>query len=163
MRLLHVKLEKIRNSLFVKIPDLIANSLHLRAGEDIEISIHSEPVFAQGELWDDTNDIIEDINDIYLDISEDLHTLNMYNRIYVPEKYRFFFPPENMDFFLGTNVGKIKTHITTNGYFTKGMRSWVEVNGPLEPTDMIRISIVDEKSRIYEMTIANNLGEISNQ
>ena len=161
MRLLHVKLEKIRNSLFVKIPDLIASSLHLRAGEDIEISIHSEPVFAQGELWD-TNDIIEDINDIYLNISDDLHTLNMYNRIYVPEKYRFFFPPENMDFFLDTNVGKIKTHITANGYFTKGMRSWVEVNGPLEPTDMIRISIIDEKSRMYEMTIANDLGEKSN-
>ena len=156
MRLIHVKLEKIRNSLFVKIPDLIARSLHLRAGEDVEISIHSEPAFAQGELWGDKTEEIEDINEIYLNISDDLHTLNMYNRIYVPEKFRFFFPPENIDFFLETNVGKIKTHITSNGYFTKGMRSWVEVNGPLEPMDQIRISIVDDKRKMYEMTIANN-------
>ena len=156
MRLIHVKLEKIRNSLFVKIPDLIAKSLHLREGEDIEISIHSEPTFAQGELWGDGEEEINDINDIYLDISEDLHTLNMYNRIYVPEKFRFFFPPEDVDFYLETNVGQIKTHITANGYFTKGMRSWVEVNGPLEPSDRIHISIVDEKRKMYEMTISNN-------
>ena len=156
MRLIHVKLEKIRNSLFVKIPDLIAKSLHLRAGEDIEISIHSEPAFAQGELWGDGEEENDEINDIYLDISEDLHTLNMYNRIYVPEKFRFFFPPEDVDFFLETNVGQIKTHITASGYFTKGMRSWVEVNGPLEPTDRIRISIVDDKRKMYEMTISNN-------
>ena len=155
MRLIHVKLERIRKSLFVKIPDLIAQSLHLRAGEDIEISIHTEPVFAQGELWGDKSGKIEDINEIYLDISEDLHTLNMYNRIYVPEKFRFFFPSEEIDFFLDTNVGQIKTHITANGYFTKGMRSWVEVNGPLEPKDRINISIVDEKRRIYEMKIGN--------
>jgi len=139
----------------VKIPNLIAQSLHLKAGEDIEISIHSEPTFAQGELWGDKEKEIQDINDIYLDISEDLHTLNMYNRIYVPEKFRFFFPPEDIDFCLVTNVGQIKTHITSNGYFTKGMRSWVEVNGPLEPTDRICISIVDEKRKMYEMVIAN--------
>jgi len=153
VRLLHVKLEKIRNSFFVKIPDLIAKSLHLKEGEDIEISIHSEPTFAQGELWGDKVEEIDEINEIYLDISEDLHTLNMYNRIYVPEKFRFFFPPEDIDFCLDTNVGQIKTRITSNGYFTKGMRSWVEVNGPLEPTDRIRISIVDEKRRIYAMSI----------
>ena len=156
MRLIHVKLEKIRNSLFVKIPDLITKSLHLREGEDIEISIHSEPAFAQGELWGDKTEEIEDINDIYLDISEDLHTLNMYNRIYVPEKFRFFFPSEDIDFLLDTNVGQIKTHVTSNGYFTKGMRSWVEVNGPLEPTDRIHISIVDEKRKMYEMAVVNN-------
>ena len=155
MRLIHVKLEKIRNSLFVKIPDLISDALHLKEGEEIEISIHSEPSFAQGELWEDELEKTEDINEIYLSISEDLHTLNMYNRIYVPEKFRFFFPPEEIDFFLDTNVGQIKTHITANGYFTKGMRSWVEVNGPLEPNDRINISIVDEKRRIYEMKIEN--------
>ncbi len=153
MRLIHVKLEKIRNHLFVKIPDLIAQSLHLKEGEDIEISIHSEPAFAQGELWGDESDELEDINDIYLDISEDLHTLNMYNRIYVPEKFRFFFPPTDADFFLITNVGQIKTHITSNGYFTKGVRSWVEVNGPLEPTDLIHVKLLDENRRVYEMKV----------
>ena len=153
MRLIHVKLEKIRNHLFAKIPDLIVKSLHLKEGEDIEISIHSEPAFAQGELWGDEPDEFEDINDIYLDISEDLHTLNMYNRIYVPEKFRFFFPPTDADFFLITNVGQIKTHITSNGYFTKGVRSWVEVNGPLEPTDLIHVKLLDENRRVYEMKI----------
>ena len=155
MRLIHVKLEKIRNSLFVKIPDLIAKSLHLQDGDDIEIGIHSEPSFAQGELWEDSMDKTEEINDIFLNISEDLHTLNMYNRIYIPEKYRFFFPPEDVNFFLITNVGQIKTHITSNGYFTKGMRSWVEVNGPLEPTDRIHIKIIDDKRKMYEMSIAS--------
>ena len=153
MRLIHVKLEKIRNHLFVKIPDLIAQSLHLKEGEDIEISIHSEPAFAQGELWGDEPEELEDINDIYLDISEDLHTLNMYNRIYVPEKFRFFFPATDADFFLITNVGQIKTHITSNGYFTKGVRSWVEVNGPLEPTDLIHVKLLDENRRVYEMKV----------
>ena len=155
MRLIHVKLEKIRNSLFIKIPNLIAEALHLKEGEDIEISIHSEPAFAQGELWGDESDGLDDINEIHLDISEDLHTLNMYNRIYVPEKFRFFFPPANVDFLLITNVGQIKTHITTNGYFTKGVRSWIQVNGPLEQTDRIHVILIDEHRKVYEMKINN--------
>ena len=161
MRLIHVKLEKIRNSLFVKIPDLISNALHLKEGEEIEISIHSEPSFAQGELWEDKLEITEDINEIYLSISEDLHTLNMYNRIYIPEKYRFFFPPANTDFYLITNIGQIKTHITTSGYFTKGVRSWVEINGPLEPTDKILVTIIDDNQNLYEMNVDSG-NKISN-
>ena len=161
MRLIHVKLEKIRNSLFVKIPDLISEALHLKEGEEIEISIHSEPSFAQGELWEDELEKTEDINEIYLSISEDLHTLNMYNRIYIPEKYRFFFPPANTDFYLITNIGQIKTHITTSGYFTKGVRSWVEVNGPLEPTDKIHVTIIDDNRNVYEMNIDSG-NKISN-
>ena len=153
MRLIHVKLEKIRNRLFVKIPDLITKALHLKDGEDIEISIHSEPAFAQGELWGDESDDVEEINDIFLDISEDLHTLNMYNRIYVPEKYRFFFPLAYSDFFMETNVGQIKTHITASGYLTKGVRSWVEINGPLESSDMIHVKLLDESRRVYEMKV----------
>ena len=153
MRLIHVKLEKIRNKLFVKIPELIAEALHLKEGEEIEISIHSEPAFAQGELWGDEPEEVDEIDEIYLDISEDLHTLNMYNRIYVPEKYRFFFPSADTDFFLVTNVGQIKTHITTSGYFTKGVRSSVEVNGPLEPSDIIDVLLIDENRKVYEMKI----------
>ena len=161
MRLIHVKLEKIRNSLFVKIPDLISESLHLKAGEEIEISIHSEPSFAQGELWEDELEKTEDINEIYLSISEDLHTLNMYNRIYIPEKYRFFFPPADTDFYLITNIGQIKTHLTTSGYFTKGVRSWVEINGPLEPTDKIHVTIIDDNRNVYEMNVDSG-NKISN-
>jgi hypothetical protein len=153
MRLIHVKLEKIRNSLFVKIPKLISEALHLKEGEEIEISIHSEPSFAQGELWGDDLEKADDIDEIYLSISEDLHTLNMYNRIYIPEKYRFFFPPANTDFHLVTNIGQIKTHITTSGYFTKGVRSWVEINGPLEPTDRIHVTLLDDNRKVYEMNI----------
>ena len=153
MRLIHVKLEKIRNKLFVKIPELIAEALHLKEGEEIEISIHSEPAFAQGELWGDEPEEVDEIDEIYLDISEDLHTLNMYNRIYVPEKYRFFFPPSDNDFFLTTNVGQIKTHITSSGYLTKGVRSWVEVNGPFEPSDQIHVKLLDENRRVYEMKV----------
>ena len=161
MRLIHVKLEKIRKSLFVKIPDLISEALHLKEGEEIEISIHSEPSFAQGELWEDELEKTEDINEIYLSISEDLHTLNMYNRIYIPEKYRFFFPPANTDFYLITNIGQIKTHITTSGYFTKGVRSWVEINGPLEPTDKIHVTIIDDNRNVYEMNVDSG-NKISN-
>ena len=161
MRLIHVKLEKIRNSLFVKIPDLISEALHLKEGEEIEISIHSEPSFAQGELWGDEVEKAEDINEIYLSISEDLHTLNMYNRIYIPEKYRFFFPPAKTDFYLITNIGQIKTHITTSGYFTKGVRSWVEINGPLEPTDKIHVTIIDDNRNVYEMKVDSG-NKISN-
>ena len=161
MRLINVKLEKIRNSLFVKIPDIISDALHLKAGEEIEISIHSEPSFAQGELWGDELEKVEDINEIYLSISDDLHTLNMYNRIYIPEKYRFFFPPTDTDFYLITNIGQIKTHITTNGYFTKGVRSWVEVNGPLEPTDKIHVAIINDSRNVYEMNVdsGNNISK----
>ena len=161
MRLIHVKLEKIRNSLFVKIPDLISEALHLKEGEEIEISIHSEPSFAQGELWGDEVEKAEDINEIYLSISEDLHTLNMYNRIYIPEKYRFFFPPANTDFYLITNIGQIKTHITTSGYFTKGVRSWVEINGPLEPTDRIHVTLIDDNRNVYELNVDSG-NKISN-
>ena len=161
MRLIHVKLEKIRNSLFVKIPDLLSEALHLKEGEEIEISIHSEPSFAQGELWGDEVEKAEDINEIYLSISEDLHTLNMYNRIYIPEKYRFFFPPANTDFYLITNIGQIKTHITTSGYFTKGVRSWVEINGPLEPTDRIHVTIIDDNRNVYELNVDSG-NKISN-
>ena len=161
MRLIHVKLEKIRNSLFVKIPDLLSEALHLKEGEEIEISIHSEPSFAQGELWEDELEKTEDINEIYLSISEDLHTLNMYNRIYIPEKYRFCFPPADTDFYLITNIGQIKTHITTSGYFTKGVRSWVEINGPLEPTDKIHVTIIDDNRNVYEMNVDSG-NKISN-
>ena len=155
MKLINVKLEKIRNSLFIKIPDLISESLHLKDGEDIEISIHSEPSFAQGELWGDKNSKSEEVVDFFLDISDDLHTINMYNRMYMPEKYRFFFPASNIDFYLLTNIGQIKTHINSNGYFIKGLRPWIQVNGPLEAIDKIHFKILDDHKKIYEMSISN--------
>tara|TARA_Y100001970_G_C14021062_1_gene743544 strand:+ start:174 stop:662 length:489 start_codon:yes stop_codon:yes gene_type:complete len=155
MRLISVKLEKIRNSFYIKIPDLIVDSLNLKKGNNIEISLHNEPSFKQQELWNENNNInkMKDINEIILNISEDLHTLNMYNKIYIPEKYRFFFPLEGVSFYILTNIGKIKSNITSNGYIIKGIRSWIEINGPLEPNDKMYIRIVDFNNKLYEMKI----------
>ena len=68
--------------------------------------------------------------------------MNMYNRIYVPQEYRFFFPKKSRDFLLSTNVGNIKTHITSNGYFTKGLRQWFYVNGPVMPKDLVTLNLM---------------------
>ena len=77
--------------------------------------------------------------------------MNMYNRIYIPEKYRFFLPSKEKDFILITNIGNIKTHITSNGYFTKGLRQWFYVNGPKMPKDEITINMIKEQTYQYEM------------
>ena len=78
MRLITVKLEKIKSNFYAKIPSIIADSLHLKKNEEIEISIHSEPMFAQGSFWDEP---VHDIDSISLDLSKDIHTVNKYNKI----------------------------------------------------------------------------------
>ena len=80
MRLITVKLEKIKSNFYAKIPSIIAESLHLKKNEEIEISIHSEPMFAQGSFWDEP---VHDIDSISLDHSKDIHTVNKYNKIYI--------------------------------------------------------------------------------
>ena len=77
----------------------------------------------------------------------------MYDRICIPEKYRFFFPLADTDFYLIKNIGQIETHIAISGYFTKGVRSWVEINGPLEPVDKINVTIIDDNRNAYEMNV----------
>ena len=77
--------------------------------------------------------------------------MNMYNRIYVPQEYRFFFPKMSKDFLLITNVGNIRTHITSNGYFTKGLRQWFATNGPVMPEDCLKIKLIKEETHLYEM------------
>ena len=47
-----------------------------------------------------TSIMIDWINEVMFDITEEVHTMNMYNRIYIPEKYRFFFPGKDMEFIL---------------------------------------------------------------
>ena len=89
MRLITVKLEKIKSNYYARIPSIVATSLHLKKDEEIEISIHSEPMFAQGSLWDEP---ICEIDSIKLDLSNDIHTVNKYHKIYIPQKFRFFFP-----------------------------------------------------------------------
>ena len=132
----------------MRIPSIISDKLNLSNGEDLEITIHGQARENQVEIWDLHP---EDINEINLSITEDVHTMNMYNRIYIPEKYRFFFPAVNSDFILTTNVGNIKTHLTSNGYFTKGLRQWFAVNGPIMPNDNIKIELVDESSYSYQL------------
>ena len=77
--------------------------------------------------------------------------MNMYNRIYIPEKYRFFFPIDSIDFILLTNVGHIKTHLSNNGYITKGLRHWYHFNGPIMPDDEICIKLINEDLREYDL------------
>ena len=148
MKKIRLKVLKIKNNFYMRIPSIISDKLNLSNGEDLEITIHGQARENQVEIWDLHP---EDINEINLTITEDVHTMNMYNRIYIPEKYRFFFPAVNNDFILITNVGNIKTHLTLNGYFTKGLRQWFAVNGPIMPNDKIKIELVDESSYSYQL------------
>ena len=148
MKKIRLKVSKIKNSFYMRIPSIVSDKLNLSNGEDLEITIHGQAKEDQVEIWDLHP---EDINEINLTITEDVHTMNMYNRIYIPEKYRFFFPAVNKDFILTTNVGNIKTHLTSNGYFTKGLRQWFAVNGPIMPNDKIKIELVDESSYSYQL------------
>tara|TARA_B110001454_G_scaffold91288_1_gene87070 strand:+ start:4028 stop:4495 length:468 start_codon:yes stop_codon:yes gene_type:complete len=148
MKKIRLKVLKIKNYFYMKIPDVISEKINLNNGQDLEVTIHGSVKEEQVEIWDLHP---EDINEIDLIISEDVHTINMYNRIYIPEKYRFFFPPVNIDFILLTNVGNIKTHLTSNGYFTKGLRQWFSVNGPVMPDDIIKVELIDESIYSYQL------------
>ena len=149
MKKIRVNISKIKNHYYAKIPDIVAKQLNIDNGQDIDISIYSKDKFEeQLEIWDIHP---EDVDEITFPIKHDVHTMNMYNRIYVPREYRFFFPKLNKDFLLMTNVGNIRTHITSNGYFTKGLRQWFAVNGPVMPDDNLKIKLVKEESHLYEM------------
>ena len=148
MRLITVRLEKIKSNFYAKIPSVIADSLHLKSNEEIEISIHSEPMFAQGSFWDEP---FNDIDSIQLDLSKDIHTINKYNKLYIPQKFRFFFPKTGSDFILNTNIGNIRTHITASGYFSAGMQGWFKINGPIDFNDKISIKSLDDDKFNYEL------------
>ena len=149
MKKIRVNILRIKNHFYAKIPDVVADQLDLDNGQDVDISIFKKDSSEnQLEMWDIHP---EDINEITFPISHDVHTMNMYNRIYVPQEYRFFFPKKSRDFILSTNVGNIKTHITSNGYFTKGLRQWFAMNGPIMPKDTMKIKLVDEDIFLYEL------------
>ena len=147
---------KIKDSCYLKIPDVVAEAYHLENNDDLEVTLHSKRSQDQVELWDLHP---EDLDYIEFKISEEVHTINMYNRIYVPQEYRFFFPKKSRDFLLSTNIGNIKTHITSNGYFTKGLRQWFAINGPIMPEDTLRIKLIDEESNYYDMIYEKILSE----
>ena len=148
MKKIRVKVSMIKNNFYIKIPNIISKKINLNNEQDLEITIHGNVNEEQVELWDLHP---EDINKIDLKVKDDVHTMNMYNRIYIPEKYRFFFPGINIDFMLLTNVGNIKTHLTLNGYFTKGLRQWFAVNGPVMPNDIIKVQLIDEGTYSYQL------------
>jgi hypothetical protein len=149
MKKIRVHLTNIKNHIYAKIPDLIVKNHQLKDGDDIEITIVDRQINQQEEFWGVHP---EDLKEVVFNISEDIHTMNMYNRIYVPEKYRFFFPINDNSFILVTNVGNIQSHLNSNGYFTQGLRQWFSVNGPLMPDDQLRIKILDEEKSMYELS-----------
>ena len=159
MKKIRVNISKIKNHFYIKIPDLIAEKMNLSNGDNIEITLNNDIKDEQVEIWDIHP---EDINSVIFSISEEVHTMNMYNRIYIPEKYRFFFPPKDIEFILITNVGNIKTHITSNGYFTKGLRQWFYVNGPIMPSDEIQIDLLNEDTFQYQLKYKKKKNENNN-
>ena len=149
MKKIRLNITKIKNHYYAKIPDVISNNINIQNKDCIEVTIHNDfDKENQIEMWSVPP---EDINEINFKVTEDVHTMNMYNRIYVPEKYRFFLPELNHDFILITDVGNIKTHLTSNGYFTKGLRQWFYVNGPIMPGDKLIFKIIDEHTSQYQM------------
>ena len=139
---------KIKDSCYLKIPDVVADAYHLKDNDDLEVTLHSKRSQDQVELWELHP---EDLDYIEFKISEEVHTINMYNRIYIPEKYRFFFPLDGKDFILLTGYGDIKTHLSSNGYISKGLRYWFSLYGPLMPNDIIRIKLINEDTAEYEL------------
>ena len=149
MKKIRLNITKIKNHYYAKIPNVISENMNISSNDCIEVTIHTDSKENnQIEMWDVHP---EDINEISFNVKDDVHTMNMYNRIYIPEKYRFFFPAINNDFILSTNIGNIKTHLTSNGYFTKGLRQWFAVNGPVMPDDNIKIELIDENAYSYQL------------
>tara|TARA_Y100001935_G_C17206652_1_gene457922 strand:+ start:382 stop:855 length:474 start_codon:yes stop_codon:yes gene_type:complete len=148
MKLIRVKIKKLRNHFYLHLPKMIIDQYNLMENDEIEISLNFDTANDQVHLWENNH---TDINRILFFIPQDTHSINMYNRIYLPAKYRFFFPTKEKDFILETNIGNIRTHLTSNGYFSKGMRQWFFVNGPLSPGDLIRIKTVDNNKSSYKL------------
>ena len=159
MKKIRLKIVKIKNRFYAKLPDIIVDNQNLSNFDDIEVTIHDNLKDDQVEIWDIHP---EDINTISFFINEEVHTMNMYSRIYIPERYRFFLPSKEQDFILITNVGNIKTHITSNGYLTKGLRQWFHVNGPLMPNEEIEIFLINEKNNQYELIYKKTQNENNN-
>jgi len=148
MKKIRVHISEIRNNLYAKIPDVVADLFKIKNGDNIEISIYEKNSSNQENLWDVHP---EDVNSINFNISNEVHSMNIYNRIYVPETHRFFFPTSEKEFILITDIGNIKTSLSSNGYITKGLRQWFSLHGPLMPNDEITVNLIDEENNFYEL------------
>ena len=148
MKLIRVKIQKLRNHFYIRLPKIIVDRYNMNDGDELEISLHSKSTYSQVDLWDQPP---QEINRVLFFIPNDTQSINMYNRIYIPAKYRFFFPTKGVDFIIETNIGNIRTHMTNDGYFSQGMRQWFYVNGPLVSGDLIKIRSLDEKKSLYQL------------
>ena len=144
---------QIKNKYYFRLPDIIAKSLKLSNEDKVEVTIHNKKNQNQVDLWDVHP---EDLSMIKFNISQEVHTLNMYNRIYIPERFRFFFPLHNKGFLLVTELGNIKTHLSPNGYISLGLRQWFMLNGPLMPNDTITVRLLDDALNHYELSYEKN-------
>ena len=157
MKKIRLNTVKIKDNYYFKIPDIVIDTYKIRDNEDVEVTLFSKKNSKQVEMWDLHP---EDLSAIEFYISEEVHTLNMYNRIYIPQKYRFFFPLDNKEFLLITDFGNIKTSLTDNGYIARGLRFWFSLYGPLMPNDKIQIILHDEDTSQYELKFIKNKSNI---
>ena len=144
---------QIKGKYYFRLPDIIVDSLKLSNEDKVELTIHNKKNQDQVDLWDVHP---EDLSSIKFKISQEVHTLNMYNRIYIPERFRFFFPLHDKGFLLLTELGNIKTHLSPNGYISSGLRQWFMLNGPLMPNDTITIRLLDDVLEHYELSYEKN-------
>ena len=84
MKKIRVQVSEIKNHLYAKIPDVVADIFKIKNGDDIQISIHEKDFDKQENLWDIHP---EDVDEITFPVKHDVHTMNMYNSIYVPQEY----------------------------------------------------------------------------
>lgn len=154
MKKIRVHVSQIRNHLYAKIPDILVKTLNISSGDDIEITFHEKIINQQEDLWK-IHPV--DISTIQFKISQEVHTMNMYNRIYIPENYRFLFPVEENEFILVTEIGNIKTSLSSNGYISKGLRQWFSLNGPLMPGDEFEMNLIEDKNEYCYELIYNKM------
>ena len=158
MKPIRVKIEKIRNRFYVRLPKLITDIFKYNEGDEIEIAIHPLSPIIQEDLWEQSPG---DIDSISITLRERLHSLNMYNRIYVPVKYRFFFPPTDINFILKSNIGNIRTHLTNDGFIQKNMARWFSANGPLQTEKEIVFSLLSDNTNVYEVNYVKSKTDIN--
>ena len=148
MKKIRLNTVRINDQYYFKIPKIVKDTYKIKDNDDVEVTLHSKINNKQVEMWDFHP---EDLNAVGFFVSEEVHTLNMYNRIYIPQKYRFFFPLDNKEFLLLTDCGHIKTALTDNGYIAKGLRFWFSLYGPLLPNDKFEIILLDDDTLQYEL------------
>ncbi|HUU18166.1 MAG TPA: hypothetical protein VMW72_13535 [Sedimentisphaerales bacterium] len=96
-----------------------------------------------------------------------LHTPKKYALIPIPQKYRSFFPGYKIPFILETNIGEIKTQVTSGPrgteigdpeagkYIQGGLKPWYDTHGELKQGNTLIIEVIEPKKR-YKLSISTN-------